>query len=130
LAKSSGKGSGRRRGNPDEIVPHQFPKGVSGNPGGRPRMFRNYLRELVGEYGEAAYDIIWEIARGERKGKRYIPTRNGVEEVDAPPSISEQLGAAQFLAEQLNGKSASSLEMPEGTDSVEITINFKKDATA
>jgi hypothetical protein len=36
---------------PAKIIGRPFPKGVSGNPGGRPRGLAAYVRELVGDDG-------------------------------------------------------------------------------
>jgi hypothetical protein len=43
----------------------RFPKGVCGNPGGRPQGLARATRELVGEDGMALAQLWWDIARDE-----------------------------------------------------------------
>src|SRR5213596_3655103 len=45
----------------------RFPKGVSGNPGGRPQGLAKATRELVGEDGMALAQLWWDIARDETR---------------------------------------------------------------
>ena len=45
----------------------RFPKGVSGNPGGRPQGLARATRELVGEDGMALAQLWWDIARDETR---------------------------------------------------------------
>lgn len=88
----------------------QFKKGASGNPAGRPLAFRDHLRKLIGEHGEKAFDIVWEIAQGERTSTKWLAAEGGPVEVEAKPSIKEQLDAALGLAEHLVGKPVQSME--------------------
>jgi hypothetical protein len=48
----------------------RFPKGVSGNPGGRPQGLAKATRELVGEDGMALAQLWWDIARDETRRDR------------------------------------------------------------
>jgi hypothetical protein len=66
----------------------RFPKGVSGNPGGRPQGLARATRELVGEDGMALAQIWWDIARDE--------TRRD----------SDRLEASRLLADRGWGKAA------------------------
>jgi hypothetical protein len=45
----------------------RWPKGVSGNPGGRPKGLAKATRELVGEDGMALAQLWWDIARDETR---------------------------------------------------------------
>jgi hypothetical protein len=45
----------------------RWPKGTSGNPGGRPRGLARATRELVGEDGMALAQLWWDIARDETR---------------------------------------------------------------
>ena len=46
------------------LVGRPFPKGVSGNPGGRPRGLAAYVRESTGN-GHEMVDLMTSIMRGE-----------------------------------------------------------------
>ncbi len=43
------------------IIGRPFPKGVSGNPGGRPKGLARYVRELVGDDGRRIADFMLEV---------------------------------------------------------------------
>jgi Family of unknown function (DUF5681) len=73
----------------------RFPKGVSGNPGGRPQGLARATRELVGEDGMALAQLWWDIARDE--------TRRD----------SDRLEASKLLADRGWGKAAA-FEPQEG----------------
>jgi hypothetical protein len=66
----------------------RFPKGVSGNPGGRPQGLAKATRELVGEDGMALAQLWWSIAQDE--------TRRD----------SDRLEASRLLADRGWGKAA------------------------
>src|SRR5262245_10375914 len=67
----------------------RFPKGISGNPGGRPKGLARATRELVGEDGMALAQLWWDIARD--------PMRRD----------SDRLEASRLLADRGWGKAAS-----------------------
>jgi uncharacterized protein DUF5681 len=66
----------------------RFPKGVSGNPGGRPQGLARATRELVGEDGHKLTEFWWSIMQDE--------TRRD----------SDRLEASRLLADQGWGKAA------------------------
>jgi hypothetical protein len=73
----------------------RWPKGVSGNPGGRPKGLARATRNLVGEDGEALIQIWWSIAND--------PMRRD----------ADRLRASELLADRGWGK-APALEPLEG----------------
>ena len=74
----------------------RFPKGVSGNLGGRPQGLARATRELVGEDGMALAELWWNIARDE--------TRRD----------SDRLEASRLLADRGWGKSPAYAAIEEG----------------
>jgi hypothetical protein len=48
----------------------RWPRGVSGNPGGRPQSLAKATRELVGEEGRALAELWWSIAQDETRRDR------------------------------------------------------------
>jgi hypothetical protein len=77
----SGETAGASRGRP-------FPRGVSGNPGGRPKSLSRSTRELVGEDGMKLAELWWSIAR------------------DRSQKTSDRLEASRLLADRGWGKAA------------------------
>jgi hypothetical protein len=67
----------------------RWPRGISGNPGGRPKGLAKATRELVGDDGMALAQLWWDIARD--------PMRRD----------SDRLEASRLLADRGWGKAAS-----------------------
>lgn len=98
----------------------QVIKGSAGIGGGRRKSHKNYLKGLLGDHGERAYDIALDIAEG-RLTFEQLTRKPGAGEdavsasliptVKVVPSIRERLDAAIFLAEQLNGKATVSVDV-------------------
>lgn len=94
-----------------------FQKGQSGNPSGRPKAHRDYLRKLLGENGEKAFDMLWDVATQKPPTREELRERQRLEAEgeDLPvlqvPSIRERMDAARVLLEYLVGKPAQELEV-------------------
>jgi hypothetical protein len=69
------------------VIGRPFPKGVSGNPGGRPKGFAALVREKTND-GQLLVDFMLRVLNGEEKGA----------------SVSDKVAAAKFLADRGFGK--------------------------
>jgi hypothetical protein len=65
-------------------------KGVSGNPGGRPRKFREKLEQLFGQDVEQAYAFLQRVINGGIKA-----------------AVKDRIDAAIFICEQMHGKATT-----------------------
>ena len=72
------------------IVGRPFPKGVSGNPGGRPKGLAAYVREQTLD-GEEIVDVMISVMRGEKVG-------------GLKPTVSHMMDATTWLADRGFGK--------------------------
>jgi hypothetical protein len=94
----------------------RWPKGVSGNPGGRPQGLARATRELVGEDGMALAQLWWDIARDETRrdsdrleasrlladrGWGRAPTYAAIEEADPLDLANLEQAAEEFKAKIL-----------------------------
>ena len=52
------------------VIGRPFAKGVSGNPGGRPKGLARYVRELVGDDGRRIADFMLNVLDDESSGPR------------------------------------------------------------
>lgn len=84
----------------DRLVPYRWPKGVSGNPKGRPKEtpFTTALKELAEENPEAVRAIAETM---------FDAAKNGV------PFCNPVL-AAKFITERIEGKPVQPISGPEG----------------
>ena len=74
-----------------QVVGRPFPKGVSGNPGGRPRGLAAYVREQTLD-GEELVDFMLRVKRGEKV--------HGL-----TPTMNHMMDAVSWLADRGFGKS-------------------------
>jgi hypothetical protein len=94
----------------------RWPRGVSGNPGGRPKGLARAARELVGEDGMALVQLWWDIARDEtrrdsdrleasrllaERGWGKAPTFGAIEEGDPLDLADAEKAAEEFTAKIL-----------------------------
>ena len=91
------------------VVGRPFPKGVSGNPGGRPRGLAAYVRENTGD-GKEMVDLMATIMRGE--------TIDGI-----APRIRNRMEAASCLADRAFGKPTTQIEATSRSMSVDMTLS-------
>jgi hypothetical protein len=95
VTDSSGTSAGKQRGKP-------FQKGVSGNPGGRPKSFRALVLERTDDGAE-----IVEYAIRVMRGRLSLEK----DDTDEKPSIRERTEAAQLLAKMAGALSSLTLEV-------------------
>lgn len=91
------------------------------NPSGaRVKGHREHLRKLLGENGEKAFDLVWQVANGELAfetlARKPGPNEDAVSAALIPkvlvvPTVRERLDAVQWLAEHLVGKAPAELHV-------------------
>jgi len=74
-------------------VGRPFPKGVSGNPGGRPKGLARYVRELVGDDGRSIADFMLRVLEDESE------------------KTETRMEAARWLADRGFGKAQQQVEL-------------------
>ena len=78
------------------VVGRPFPKGVSGNPGGRPRGLAAYVRENT-DGGAELVELMVSVMRGDVIGGQ-------------APRIRDRMDAATWLADRAFGKAVAQVE--------------------
>lgn len=116
MAQSSGKSKGR-----------PFPKGKSGNPGGRPRGIahaREYI-EAQTAGGTELIDFHLRVMRGEVVVTIAMAGEDGAE-VSRPPEIKERQHSADWLADRLWGKAVQAVDHTSGGKPVNFIIDLSE----
>ena len=90
-------------------VGRPFPKGVSGNPGGRPRGLASYVREKTCD-GTEIVDLMVSVMRGE--------TVDG-----AKPRLRDRMDAATWLSDRGFGRPVNQVESRSNSLSLEMTMS-------
>jgi hypothetical protein len=105
-----------RRGNPDKTKPFRWPKGVTGNPGGRPR--KKPLTELYAVFADLQIDELPPRIRKRFKDREELSlAANGV--LGLYLSMGEgSHSAAKELREGIEGKL---------TEKIDLTVDVNKD---
>jgi hypothetical protein len=108
------------------VVGRPFPKGVSGNPAGRPRGLSRTTRELVGDDGMPLIELWWSIARDpmQRTSDRLVASRLLADRGWGKPATFEPLEGDPFdladverAAEEFRANILRLAEAGEQTDS-------------
>ena len=91
-----------------KVVGRPFPKGVSGNPGGRPRGLAAYVRENT-DGGAEIVELMVSVMRGDVIGGQV-------------PRIRDRMDAATWLADRAFGKAVAQVETTSRSMSVDMTL--------
>ena len=94
-----------------KVVGKPFPKGVSGNPGGRPRGLAAYVRENT-DGGEEIIELMVSVMRGDVIGGQV-------------PRIRDRMDAATWLADRAFGKAVAQVE----TKSLNVDMGLNEIST-
>ena len=91
------------------VIGRPFAKGVSGNPGGRPKGLARYVRELVGDDGRRIADFMLNVLDDESE------------------RTETRLKAAEWLAERGFGKAPTQVELAEGATAIVVKGAYADD---
>lgn len=103
-----------------ESKKHLWPRGQSGNPGGRPRGIAQYIRDQSRD-GYELVDLMFECARGEMRVKRWLSFDGAPAEYTCEPSHKDRLDALKFLIERGLGRE---LESAPSTGDVAVLATY------
>ena len=92
-----------------KTIGRPFQKGMSGNPGGRPRSRAPYIRETTSN-GEELVDLMVQVMRGE--------SINGMK-----PRIKDQIDAVTWLSDSGFGNPVTQIEATGRSMNVDMTLS-------
>lgn len=81
------------------------------NRSGRPKGVESAIKDLIGEHGEKALAIIWDIAQGKPLEIPGVVLPAGILTFDRVPSLELQARCTQWLHERAFGKAAAAIEI-------------------
>jgi hypothetical protein len=90
-----------------------FPPKTSGNPNGRPKGaagLAKYLR-LQTRNGKEGGDFLRSVVLGKVTRVRHIVTKDGVVQVEEPPSFAESIAAQKVLYDRMHGTAQKFIEV-------------------
>ena len=97
------------RGNPDKTKPFRWPKGKSGNPGGRPRNVITAAYRVIADqicpFDEQNRTWAYVLAEGQFKA-----------------ALKGNTNAAREIADRLEGKALQSVNLEQGEDAVKVIL--------
>jgi hypothetical protein len=102
-------------GNSGEKKPRgkPFPPKTSGNPNGRPKGaagLAKYLRGLT-RNGRSGADRLEAIAAGTVTRVRHLVTKDGIQQVQEPPSFAESIAAEKVIYDRMHGTAQKFIEV-------------------
>jgi hypothetical protein len=97
------------RGNPDKTKPFRWPKGKSGNPGGRPR------KVITAAYGALA-DQPCPFDPQKRTWAQVLA------EGQFKAALTGNTNAAREIADRLEGKAQQSVNLEQGNDAIKVIL--------
>jgi len=108
-AQNTETNSGKRRGRTENILPHRWPKGVSGNPGGRPR--KRPVTELYAILGEIKTEQLPKSVRKKLKLIDGLSLHANAALGIFGAAVKGSHGAAKEIREAIEGKSTQRVEL-------------------
>lgn len=105
--------SGKAPKHPQRGPGRPFEPGKSGNPRGRPpgaEGLAKYLRIKL-RNGRVGADSLIAIGQGTETRVRHIATKDGIQQVEEPPSFAESIAAWKVLFDRMHGTAQKFLEI-------------------
>lgn len=105
-----GRGPGKPWKKGEAPLGKPFQKGTSGNPGGKPKQFADYIRECTLQ-GRELVDFALALMRGEVEVKDVRVVDRELVEVMKPPGHEVRMDAVKYLTDRGWGKAKETVEL-------------------